>query len=207
MDIVLILGVVLFGISSSIFYLNKPNKFNAPFLVSFITLISYLIMLEGSFVTVSMYGEGLYWTRWMFYALSCSLLMYSIGKKLEFSSKQIAHQVYLTVIVMVTGALASYYAWDFKWIFFAVSSIAYVMLIMPIVMSEHKNKMGIMPYILFGWTLFPVIFLFSVEGVGILSNAGAATVYIVLDLFTKIIFYFTTGEMKQTKEERFLATE
>lgn len=206
MEIVLILGVVLFGVSSALFYLNKPNAFNAPFLVSFITLVSYLVMLEGSFVSLSLSGQELYWTRWVFYALSCSLLMYSISKKLDFSQKQLIHQIYLTVIVMLTGALASFFQTDFKWVMFAISSVAFVMLIMPILSSTKDARDKILPYIVFGWTAFPVFFLLSPEGINAVSNSAIALVYIFLDLFTKIVFYFTSGKMEQGKEERFLTT-
>lgn len=72
----LILGIIIFTISS-IYFIIKPKKpFNSAFLVSFVTLISYIVMLQGSFVEFD-----LYWTRWLFYGISCPLLAFEISKR------------------------------------------------------------------------------------------------------------------------------
>ena len=87
MNFLLALGSLIFLISSVYFLFFFKKKLNSAFFVSFITLISYLVMLEGSFIT-----SGLLWTRWIGYAFSCSLLIYVISKKLNLPySKQISN--------------------------------------------------------------------------------------------------------------------
>jgi len=43
---------------------------------------------------------------------------------------------------------------------------------------------------LLGWTGFPIAFLLAPDGFGIITASTAAVLYLVLDIFTKIIFYF-----------------
>lgn len=184
MSTILTLGIILFSISSVYFILKPKLGFNSAFLVSFITLTSYLIMLEGNFVT-----NGLYWTRWIGYAISCSLLVYEISKKVGLDVPKQISNIFLTVIVMVTGALSSVSVDQFKWYFFAVSSFAFVKLLVEIYNTKSKNLTSLSPFIIFGWCVFPVVFLFSNEGLNLISVEVGAIIYLLLDFFTKIVFY------------------
>jgi len=184
MSTILTLGIILFAISSIYFIIKPKEGFNSAFLVSFITLTSYLIMIEGNFVT-----NDLYWTRWIGYGISCSLLVYEISKKVGLDvSKQISN-IFLTVIVMFTGALSSVSVNEYKWAFFAISSIAFGKLLYEIYNTKSKNLAALTPYILFGWCVFPIVFLFSNEGLNLITVETSAIIYLFLDLFTKIIFY------------------
>jgi putative effector of murein hydrolase len=77
MTSILTLGVIVFAISSIIFMIKPKEVFNSPFLVSFVTLISYIIMIQGNYVV-----DDKYWTRWVFYGISCPLLDMKCLKKL-----------------------------------------------------------------------------------------------------------------------------
>lgn len=198
MEIILYTGLGLFAFSSAIFYFISDKDFKAPFFVSFVTMISYAVMLEGSFVTQNSLGEDLYWTRWLGYALSCSILMYSISKKLKFSIPKMMSQIYLTVIVMATGAMASYMEDMSMLLFFVISSIAYGFLIYPIISAKQENK-TINAFIYLGWSMFPVIFILSPEGYSLISTEVAFLFYLLLDLMTKIVFYAVVDGQIKTK--------
>jgi len=43
---------------------------------------------------------------------------------------------------------------------------------------------------LLGWTGFPLAFLLAPEGFGLITASVAAILYLLLDIFTKLIFYF-----------------
>lgn len=196
MQTVLTLGVLVFASSSILFYLIRKKSFNTAFLVSFITLISYLIMSEGTFVFRSSVGDQ-YWTRWLFYAFSCSLLVYQIGDIANKSAEEKAMSIYLTVIVMITGIFSSVFASSFKWIFFGISSVAYLLLVREL-LHKRNEKMGtVTPYILFGWSVFPLVFLLSPEGLNIFTNQFSAGLYLLLDVYTKIIFYLQIDSLKK----------
>lgn len=184
MSTILTLGSLLFVISSIYFLINPKKGLNSAFFVSFITLVSYLIMLEGRFVT-----NNSYWTRWVFYGISCSLLAYEISKKVGLDlTKQISN-IILTVIVMFTGALSSVSTGQFKWYFFVISSVAFIKFLLEIFNTKSKALRQLSPYIFFGWCVFPIIFLISNEGLGFLSFEIAAAIYLLLDFGTKIVFY------------------
>jgi bacteriorhodopsin len=151
-------------------------------------------MWEGSFITFSNAGEPLYWTRWLFYAASCTLLMYTIGKNLDFSWPEKINLFYLTVIVMITGVFATVLMDEFKWIMYIISTIAYILLASPILLSDHAKALSIKVFILLGWTVFPIVFLFSPAGFESFSAEIAAGAYLILDLFTKIVFYLVVKD-------------
>ncbi|MFP4009374.1 MAG: bacteriorhodopsin [Spirulinaceae cyanobacterium] len=189
MNTLLTIGLIIFTISSAVFLFVKPKDFNTPFLVNFITLSSYALMLEGSFSFGQVEDTAIYWTRWVFYAFSCTLLTYGISQVLEKKTKETINLIYLTAIVMLTGALSSYYSGTFMLIFFVISTVAYILLILPILRSSSPHRSAVTKYILLGWTGFPVVFLFSPEALGMIGNESAGVLYLVFDVFTKIVFY------------------
>jgi bacteriorhodopsin len=190
MELVLQLGIGVFSLSSLWFLnLEKGKAFKSGFLVSFITLISYILMFEGGLLGVSSSGADLYWTRWFMYGFSCSLLMYTICQDLKFDREKTMMQIYLTVIVMMSGALASVMEGFFMLAVFGVSTIAYIMMIAPILKSKAEKAKFVKPFILLGWSIFPIFFILSPEGYGLIANVVAAWAYLVLDFGTKIVFY------------------
>lgn len=189
MNLILALGVLTFFVSTIYFLLKPKSELNTPFIVSFVTLISYLIMLEGNFLVGSP-ESGIYWTRWIGYAISCPLLMYTIAKKLNYNINQIIINMFLTAVVMLIGAYAGVSTSSFKWVFFGLSTFAFSLLITPIFRSRSSNLSRILPFVIIGWCGFPLVFLLSFEGFGVIQNSIALPIYLGLDILTKIIFYF-----------------
>lgn len=191
MSTVLILGAIIFAVSSFYFIIKPKKEFNSAFLVSFITLISYLIMLQGNFAT-----NDLYWTRWVFYALSCPLLAFEISKRVKLDIPNRIFNIFLTVITMITGALASVSVGNYKIIFFLISCIAFVVLLNEFYKTKSKELAGLNLFIIFGWCIFPLVFMFSNEGmINVVPLQIAGIIYLALDIFTKIIFYIKYKEV------------
>jgi bacteriorhodopsin len=196
MNVVLFTGIVMFACSSLYFWLASRKEFNSAFLVSFITLISYIIMYEGRFL-IGDPETGLYWTRWIFYGLSCALLTYEISKQLNIVKGVQGLAVGLTPIVMFTGTLASVYSGTYKWVWFVISSIAFLAIAKIYYSTKSAELPRISRYFLFGWSVFPIVFLFSPEGLNIINNSFAGIAYLVLDFFTKIIFYMQHSNLQK----------
>lgn len=147
-------------------------------------------MYEGAFTTVeSTTSEVVYYTRWLFYALSCSLLMYEIGRSLKLGKGTIATLIYLIVVVMITGALSAVYEGSAMLSMFVVSTVAYIALLYKVFTAKSRNKPFFLKYIIAGWSVFPVVFLFAPEGYALISASTAAVLYLALDILTKIVFY------------------
>ena len=189
-EIVFAVGVVLFAATATYFLWAYKKAFNSAFLVSFITIISYTLMLEGSLVSAGAGGGEVYVTRWLFYGLSCNLLMFEIARFLKKSQSETIFLMFLTVLVMGVGGAAAYYEGWYKIGFFVLSSFAYILLVYPLVTSASPHRNAVAKYLLLGWTGFPVAFLLAPDGFGIITAATAAILYLLLDIFTKIIFYF-----------------
>jgi len=156
--------------------------------VSFITLISYVLMLQGSLTVVTQAGESIYWTRWLFYALSCTLLIVEIAQLKQIRGGQLVQLVYLTAIVMFAGFLAARDLTAIKWVYFAISSVSYVLLLIQVFSVKTPESKWTSSYIFFGWTVFPIVFLLAPTGLGLIGAAVANLIYLVLDLYTKIAF-------------------
>lgn len=190
-NLIFIIGFAVFALSSIYFFVvkRKEGKLNSAFLVSFVTLASYALMWDGSFSAESAGGEPIFWTRWLFYAISCSLLMLEIAKvKGIKSSGKIAELIFLNVIVMGTGTLAAVTNGLSKWIFFIISSIAYLIQIGMVLKIREDGSNWINTYIYLGWTGFPIVFLLAPTGIGLIGATIALGLYLVLDIYTKIIF-------------------
>lgn len=188
---IFIAGFTIFALSSLYFFIvnRKSGGMNTAFLVSFVTLASYALMWDGAFTIESAAGQPIFWTRWLFYAISCSLLMLEIAKvKGITSTGKIAELIFLNVIVMGTGTLAAVTSGLTKWVFFALSSIAYVIQIAMVLKSKAEKSSWVNTYIFLGWTGFPIVFFLAPTGLGLIGAALAMGLYLLLDIYTKIIF-------------------
>jgi bacteriorhodopsin len=192
MSTILLLGIVTFVLSSIYFTIKPKQVFNSAFLVSFITLISYIIMLQGKFSV-----NDIYWTRWIGYGISCPLLAFEISKRVGLDLNNKIFNVFLTAIVMVTGALASTNSGDYKIAFFVLSCIAFAKLLWSFYSTKSEALKTLTPYII-GWCVFSIVFIFTNEGVNnLISVQNAAVIYLILDVFTKVVFYIHHSNVKQ----------
>jgi bacteriorhodopsin len=190
LNIVFLAGLVIFALSSAYFFVAGRGKtgLNSAFLVSFITLISYVLMWQGNLTAVSRAGQPIYWTRWLFYGLSCTLLMVEIARLKKIAGGGLVQLLYLTAIVMLTGFLAARDVSVIRWVHFIISSIAYVLLVSRVLAAEEAGSEWVNSYIFFGWTVFPIVFFFAPTGLGLIGAAVANLLYLLLDIYTKIVF-------------------
>lgn len=190
LNFVFLAGMLVFVVSSAYFYFSSKNKngLNAAFLVSFITLISYVLMWQKKYTVVTSAGEPIFWTRWLFYGLSCTLLMLEITQLKEIEGGARVQLLYLTAIVMATGFLAAYELTAIRWVYFSISSIAYVLLVMGVLSVRVTAADWVRAYVLFGWTAFPIVFFLAPTGLGLIGAAVANLLYLLLDVYTKIVF-------------------
>jgi sensory rhodopsin len=189
------LGVVIFAISSAYFSLTRTKRggLNAAFLVSFVTLISYVIMWQGELTVVTGAGELIFPTRWVFYGVSCTLLMVEIAQLKGIRGGDLVQLLYLTAIVMLTGFLAARDLSSVRWVHFAISSVAYILLVAKVLAVKTDGSQWVHWYIFFGWTVFPIVFALAPTGFGLIGAGVANLVYLVLDVWTKIVFNVQLG--------------
>ena len=187
----------IFGIATVMFTLfsfrSGAHEFFSfvDILVAFITTISYVVMALGFLVVNSGIGEPVYWSRWLFYMASCSLLTISVAMVLrQAESVTLAKIPILTMLVMFCGFLAAFITSIERWWFFAFSSIAYVALLITLFKGIPRGGMNsqLMWFIIIFWSLFPLVFILAPTGFGLISTFTAVILYAALDVITKIIY-------------------
>ena len=188
LNLVFLAGILIFAILSAYFAFRSRGGLNSAFLISFITLISYVLMWQGDLTVVTAAGQPIFWTRWLFYILSCTLLIVEIARLKQIQGGRMVQMLYLTAIVMFTGFLAARDLTAVRWAHFAISSVAYILLVIQILAVKTPGSQWVRNYIFFGWTVFPIIFLLAPTGVGLIGAAVANLLYLLLDIYTKIVF-------------------
>jgi bacteriorhodopsin len=145
-------------------------------------------MWQGEFTVTTQAGEPIFWSRWLFYGATCTLLMFKIAQLKGIKGGKLVELLYLTAMVMFTGFLAAYELTSVRWIYFVISSCAYILLIIQILSAKVKEAQWVNTYILLGWTAFPIVFFFAPTGLGLIGTAPAALFYLILDIYTKVVF-------------------
>lgn len=195
--LVFLIGFLLMFAFSVVFFIRREQGkyFSTAFLVASITALAYAVLMEGSFVGVSGFAEPVYYTRWLFYIGSCSLLMLTITKVLKIDRTSALPILVLNAAVMLAGAFAAVSASPYKWLIFILGGVFFVVQLMILFQAatEKKYLPMIKIYIFAGWAIFPIVFILAPEGLSIISNTWAAILYLGLDLFTKIVFYLQLG--------------
>lgn len=186
------IGVIIFSISSIYFVFNKKSNtvLNSALIVSLITVVSHLVFLDGQFTGITIDGESLYYTRWIAYIASCTLLSYAMAEKLGIAGSKKVDLLYMMALTMITGALASVSTGIVMLGLFIIGGVTFIRAINILKSGKTEVFKGISPFIWFGWSIFPIVFILSPEGYGVISTTIAMIVYLALDIYTKIIFYF-----------------
>jgi bacteriorhodopsin len=190
---IFLFGIGVFSLSSLYFFFMQKKLFNSAFLVSIVTLASYIVMYSGSYTEFTSDLEPIYPTRWVFYAISCGLLAFEMTRVLKFKKDKMAELLFLTPLVMITGYLSTQLPEESRNMMFSLSSAIYFILAFQLIRESFKQRMEkqIGLYIILGWSMFPVVFGASSAMFGILDQEPTQALYLFLDIFTKIVFYFT----------------
>lgn len=186
-------GLFLFLAATTMFpALKKREEYNSiNMLVSFTNLVSYAVLFAGINSFISAGGEGIYPTRWLFYIISCGLLMYEVGGILKKTKSEKIEMIFFNSLVMLTGYFASITIAPYKWIFFSISSAAFISVLLIIHRNDKKNTRftnDVKTYVTLTWSAFPAIWILAPTGIGVLSAAGTAVLYLLLDIITKVLF-------------------
>jgi sensory rhodopsin len=116
------------------------------------------------------------------------LLMYEIGQVKGVSGERLVQLMALTFIVMLTGFLAARDLGPVRWAHFVISSVAYALLVRHVLSARRPEGQWVNRYVFFGWTVFPLVFLLAPTGFGLIGAAVANLLYLLLDIYTKIVF-------------------
>ena len=201
------IGAAIFGLAALMFAAIDKQRFgDNPFFgsnifVSFITTISYVVMALALGTAVAENGQPIYWTRWLFYIASCSILTLDIAfiaQKPAFQKVEIA---LFTGMTMFCGFLASIIVTFDRWWFFGLSTASYISMLYILFKRSSNDEIkltAIMWFVLVAWSLFPLVWIIAPTGLGVITTTTEAVVYLALDFITKIAFglYISTQQRK-----------
>ena len=190
------IGVLIFAISSLMFaFLEnrryRQNMFSSHVFVSFFTVISYFVMALALATVSAENGQPIYWTRWIFYIGSCSILTIDIATIAKKPNVKKAEVAVFTALTMFCGFLASIIITLDRWWFFGLSTAAYIGMLYTLFKSSDEgsfNISSIMCFVILTWSLFPIVWILAPTGFGIIAADIEAILYLALDLVTKIGF-------------------
>lgn len=203
MDIqtIILISSVVFGVSSVMFFAltasTKKELYSYAMIVSMITFVSSMLMFDGLLVLRGPAGDPLFFTRWIGYAFSCTLLAYTIAKHVALPQTYTVRLMYLTGIVMITGALASVTTGWTMLAYFVAGGFAYILMVLLLATKGEKSLGRASKYVFFGWSAFPLVFILSPEGYGLIGTVWSLWAYLVLDIATKIVFYIELAQQEQ----------
>jgi len=197
------IGALIFAVSTLMFAFienrsHRRNMFNSHVFVSFFTAISYFVMALALATVSAENGQPIYWTRWLFYIGSCSILTLDIATIAKKPNVKKAEVAVFTALTMFCGFLASIIITVDRWWFFGLSTAAYIgMLYTLFKHSNDENSISsIMWFVMLTWSLFPVVWVLAPTGFGILAVDVEAILYLALDLVTKIGFGIYISKMR-----------
>ena len=191
------IGALIFGLSSLMFAVLENRNSSRQFLfssnifVSFFTTISYFVMALALATVFAENGQPVYWTRWLFYIGSCSILTMDIATIAQKPNPKKAEISIFTALTMFCGFLASIISSADRWWFFGLSTAAYIGMLYNLFKStndESSNINSIMWFVVLTWSLFPVVWVLAPTGFGIIAVDIEALLYLALDIVTKIAF-------------------
>jgi sensory rhodopsin len=203
-SVVFWIGVLIFAISSLMFAFlenrsTRQNMFSSHVFVSFFTVISYFVMALALATVSAENGQPIYWTRWIFYIGSCSILTLDIATIAKKPNVKKAEVAVFTALTMLCGFLASIIITVDRWWFFGLSTAAYIGMLYTLFKpsNEGSSKISsIMWFVLLTWSLFPIVWVLAPTGFGILAVDVEAILYLSLDLVTKIGFGIYVSTMR-----------
>jgi len=190
-------GVIIFGFSSLMFTVLEKRKqdsklvFESNIFVSFITTISYVVLALALGTVIAENGQPVYWTRWLFYIASCSILTLDIASRSRKPNSKKAEIAVFTGLTMFCGFLASIIVIVDRWWFFALSTTAYLGMLFTLFSRSGDEKLNlskVMWFVMITWSLFPIVWVLAPTGLGIIKIQVEAVLYLTLDFITKIAF-------------------
>jgi len=183
---IFVTGGLLFGLATIYFWFAvSSKKFNAPVLVTAVTALSYLLMIDGS---LAVGADAVHWTRWVGYMISCPLIFYTLASGVKRRTRFFFAAI--AGVVMASGAVGAAVGGWLLWASFAFGSLIYILLLISLYKESDPNQLRPTEhYIWFGWSMFPVVFVLAPVGVSVIGAATASGLYLILDLYTKVVFY------------------
>jgi bacteriorhodopsin len=173
-------------------------------LIAGIAAASYLSMFFGFGLTEVELVNGqvldIYWARYADWLFTTPLLLLDLGLLAGASNRDLGALVTIDAFMIVTGLVAALAKIPVaRYAFWTISTIAmlFVLYYLVVVIGEAAASAGdatkstfntLRNITVVAWSVYPVAWLVSTEGLGLVGLFGETLIFMVLDLFAKIGF-------------------
>ncbi len=170
------------------------------FFVAFVAATAYLAMALGQGV-VDIDGREVFYARYIDWIITTPLLLLDLAILAGVGRVLTSWLLGLNVYMIATGLIAGLTPGGERYIWFAVSTVAFIGILYLIVgrflaiarargpeVARLFYRLAALTAVL--WTAYPVVWLLGTEGTGAISLTAEVGVFMVLDLSAKIGFGF-----------------
>lgn len=180
--------------------IRNQNQNNIMFVVFvvFLAFISYLLMLFASLYSTE---ENVTLIRYVEWFITTPLLLLDLALIARFEFKTIYLMIFLDLLMIILGLAAVYSSNLYlKYALFLLSTGAMIALFYILFNPKHKsphldektlkksNDANLYTTVL--WSLYPLVWIMSNQGLGIFSTSHATLAYMILDVLAKAAFGF-----------------
>ncbi len=175
---------------------------------SFITITAatlYFAMASGSGRIIQPGGHVFLFGRYIDWAITTPLLLLDLAlvglPRFPGRSALLAWLMGADIYMIVTGFVAAALRSEYRWAWFVISSVAFLVILYIIVgqlgpiarrrdpvVAQHFRTLSTMLLAL--WFCYPIVWALGTEGFGVFSTFVATVLYGILDVLAKVVYGF-----------------
>jgi len=174
----------------------RPVKFGRmiSFTILFIASLAYLTMALGYGFTLKCDGREFYFARYIDWFLTTPLILHEIMARSNADTHERYFVIFMDIIMIVAGLIASLVSGNNKWVFFAFSCLAFLPILYFLVGLRHRLLSNhpffharftqIVTVTIITWIQYPIVWILT-HGTNTISASGETIWYTVLDVIAK----------------------
>jgi len=176
----------------------KKHRF-ISFAILFIASLAYLVMALGYGYHTTCDGRQFYYARYIDWFLTTPLILYEILGRAKVHDHEKFFVIFMDLIMVVAGLIASLVVGNKKWVFFAFSVLSFLPILYFLcqlrekLISKHfffrSRFTKAVSITIITWLLYPVAWILS-DGTNTLSAGSEAIWYTVLDVIAKSVLAY-----------------
>lgn len=170
------------------------------FFIALVAATAYLAMALGQ-GSITIDGRELFYARYIDWLITTPLLLLDLAILVRAKRTVTTWLIGLDIYMIGTGLIAGLTPGNERYIWFTVSSVAFVAIVGILARGFRAMAVAQGPGVsatftrLAGltiglWTLYPVVWIFGTEGTGAMSLTTEVAMFTVLDLLAKVGFGF-----------------
>jgi len=188
---------------------DQLHKLVAGFILLVASLAYFAMATRNGFIVRCGDGRSFYYARYIDWLITTPLILWELTHIAEHAhgvkdlfSLELYYLIFLDILMIVSGLIASLITSNLKWVFFAFSVLTFIPILKQICefdLLKLKKDLNdsvvhtaglykrLMELTVVAWFIYPIVWILA-EGTGTLSAYGESIFYMVLDVIAKSVF-------------------